>query len=306
VQSPEVGRRRQESLPDFNEFLGDEEQTLPMDQSGVDPGFELDPILKDQGMTSDSLPQNRDFSQPPEDSFDIGFDGSVSITRPSMANSSLHFSAFEETLMPDISAKPPQEADGAIRKLAKDQFAIFFQNLKAFQDLQRSNVLRAEDDITRIKSLLNEKADESTDCLTKLEQASQALDAAEAEQHDCEESCVKHAPLRVAGDVQNYDAKFLPLAAQTRELLDEIDQKAKDLATATEAAGTKLKSCKDTAQQLQQALDALRQELTVAKKVRVRCKNTSSVLQGSSDQLVSLSLGPQFPRDDDNDDDDQS
>lgn len=32
-----------------------------MDQSGADPGFELDLILKDQGMTSDSLPQNRDF-----------------------------------------------------------------------------------------------------------------------------------------------------------------------------------------------------------------------------------------------------
>ncbi len=61
MQSPEVSRRRQESLPDFNEFLGDEEQTLPIDQSGADPGFELDLILKDQGITSDSLPQNRDF-----------------------------------------------------------------------------------------------------------------------------------------------------------------------------------------------------------------------------------------------------
>ena len=67
---------------------------------------------------------------------------------------------------------------------------------------------------------------------------------------------------------------------------------------AADNARAEMDSCEETAKQCQQALDRLRQELGAAEKLRDRCKSTGSVLRGSSDEILSLCLGPRFPHDD--------
>ena len=282
----------------MDDSSGGDEDRLNMDQSGLSTlDFNLTPNGQDS--TFGRLLQDEDPLQlPSNDSLDIGFDGPDPTTRPSEASSPPRPFALERLSKPDILTMPLQQADEAIRKLAQAHFALFFQNLKVIQDLQLSNITRADTEITRIKGLLNDKDDEATDCRAKLEQASQALDAADTEQHDADAECAKHEPLRALCQNNEFSSAVRLALTQAEEELERLDQRAQDASEATEAARGEMQSYEDTAQQHQQALDTLRQELRAAEKVRERCKNTGSVLRGSSDEVLSLSLGPRFPHDD--------
>lgn len=193
---------------------------------------------------------------------------------------------------------PLREADGAIRELAQVQFALFFHNLKAIQDLQRGNIVRADKEVTRIKALLHDKDREGADVLAKLEQATETLKVAEAEQQNVREECEKHEPLRALCQDNNFSDVVRLTLAQTEEALKRLDQKLEDAVKVTELARGEVTSCENTAEQCEQALDDLRQKLGTAEKLREWCKRTDKSLEGSQDRATALSLEPQFRHDD--------
>lgn len=269
-----------------------------MDQSDISTqNFNLTP--KGQDSSLDRLLQDEDPSQlPSDDSLDLGFNGPGSTTGLFETSIPPRPFALERLSTPDISTMPLQEADKEIRKLSQAQFTLFFHNLKAIQELQLCNITRADTEIARIKGLLNDKDGEAADCRAKLEQASQALDAAEAEQHNADAECAKHESLRALCQNNDFSSAVRLALTHAEEELERVEQRAQDASEATEAACAEMQCYEDTAQQHQQALDTLRQELRAAERVRDGCKSTGSVLRGSSDEVMSLSLGPRFPHDD--------
>ena len=255
------------------------------------------PTAEGQDGTSGRLLQNRDSLQSlPDDSVDIGFDEpDVTVSQPG-ERSTCSF-ALDQSPPPDISTMPLAEADGTVRKLAQVQFARFFQNLKAIQELQDSNITRADNEITRVKGLLHDKDDEATDCHSKLEQVSESLDAAEVEQRTVDAEYVKHEPLRALCQKNNFSDAIRLALAQTEEELERLEQRLEDTTKAADDARAEVEACEDAERQCDQALETLRQELSSVEKMRDRCKSTSSVLQGSRDEILALSLGPRFPHD---------
>lgn len=227
----------------------------------------------------------------------MGYDNPDGSIRPCGESSSTYPFAFEMLPMPDTSTMPLSEADGAVRKLAQAQFAHFFQGLRAIQDLQDSNAGRADHEVARIRALLDDKYDEAAICHATLEQASEARDAADTEQRKADAECVKHEPLRALCQDNDFSDSIRLALAQTEEELERLDQRLEDAVKAVEDAGAELDRRKDSGLQCAQGLDALRQELGAAETVRDRCKSTGSVLQGSRDEIMSLSLGPRFPHD---------
>ena len=193
---------------------------------------------------------------------------------------------------------PLREADEALRKLAQEQYNLFFHQLKAIKELQRSNISRADNEIAHVNALIINKDHEAADCHSKLEQAYEALDTANTEERNAEAECVRHEPLRAVCDNNNFSDAIRHALTQTEEELDNLDQTWQDAMEATDNARAEMDSCEDTAKECQQALDRLRQELGAAEKLRDRCKSTGSVLQGSSDEILTLCLGPRFPHDD--------
>ena len=72
--------------------------------------------------------------------------------------------------------------------------AHFFQSLKAILDLHISNTAREDSDVTRIKPY--SRYDEAAACYATVEQAYEALDAADTEQRKAHAVCIKHELLR--------------------------------------------------------------------------------------------------------------
>ena len=233
-----------------------------------------------------------------DDSLDMGYDNPEGSIRPCGESGSPYPIASGTLPMPDTSAMPLSEADGAVRKLAQAHFAQFFQGLRAIQELQDSNAGRADNEVARLKALLDDKYDEAAICHATLEQASEARDAADAEQRRAGAERLKHEPLRALCQDNDFSDSIRLALAQTEEELERLDQRLEDAVTAVEDASAELHRRKDGGLQCAEALDALRQEIGAAVTVRDRCKSTGSVLRGSRDEIMSLSLGPRFPHDD--------
>ena len=125
--------------------------------------------------------------------------------------------------MPDTSTMPLSEADGAVQKLAQAHFAQFFQGLKAVQELQDSNAGRADNEVTRIKALLDDKQNEAAICQATLEQASHAREATEIEQRRARAECLKHEPLRALCQDNDFSDSVRLALAQTEEELERLD-----------------------------------------------------------------------------------
>ena len=228
----------------------------------------------------------------------MGYDNPEGSSRPCGESSSTYPFASEISSMPDTSTMPLSEADGAVRKLAQAHFAQFFQGLRAIQEFQDSNAGRADNEVARIKALLDDKQTEAAICHAALEQASQAQDAADAEQRRAGAECLKHEPLRALCQDNDFSDSIRLALAQTEEELERLDQRLEDADKAVEDARAELDRRKDSGLHCAQALDTLRQEIGAAETVRDRCKITGLVLQGSREEIMSLSLGPRFPRND--------
>ena len=269
-----------------------------MDFSGLSAG-DSNPTRKEQDDTSGGLQQDTDPLQDDLDpSLDIGFDGSDGNTRLSGESSATRLSAFNISSTSDISTIPLREADKALRKLAQEQYSLFFGQLKAMEDFQKCNISRADNEIARINALIIDNDHEAADCRSKLEQAHEALDTAQTHERNAQGECVKHEPLRALCESNDFSDAVRHALTQTEEELDKLDQILQNAIKATDDARAEKDSCEDTAKQCQQALDRLGQELSAAEKLRDRCKSTGSVLKGSNDEILSLSLGPRFPHDD--------
>ena len=269
-----------------------------MDLSGLSAG-DSNPTSKEQDDTSGGLLQDIDPLQDDLDhSLDIGFDGPDGNTRLSGGSGSTRLSAFEISATSDFSTMPLRGADEALRKLAQEQYNLFFQQLKAMEEIQRSNIFRADNEIARIDALIIDNDHEAADCRSKLEQACEALDTAQTHERNAQGECERHEPLRALCERNNFSDAVRQALTQTEEELDSLDQTWQDAVNATDNARAEKGSCEDAVKQCQRALDRLRQELGAAEKLRDRCKSTGSVLQGSSDEILSLCLGPRFPHDD--------
>ena len=260
--------------------------------------MDADPTPKGRDSTGGRLLQRRDSLQIPDDSLNIRYDEPESTGKLSEESSSTGPFAFEPLPTPDISTMSLREADGAIRELAQAQFAIFFQNLDFIHQLQVSNANRADNEITRITSLLDGKVGEGAHFQAKLKEASDALDAAEAEQRNADAECVKHQALRALCQGNDFSDAIRHALVRAEEEIERQDQRLEEAVQATDDARMKVESCKHKEQLHLQACDALRQELNAAEKVRDRCKTTGSVLKGSRDEIVSRCTGPRFPHDD--------
>ena len=87
-----------------------------------------------------------------DDSLDMGYDNPEVSIRPCGESSSTYPFASETLPMPDTSAMPLSEVDGAVRKLAQAHFAQFFQGLRGIQELQDTKAGRADNEVARIKA----------------------------------------------------------------------------------------------------------------------------------------------------------
>lgn len=302
-ESPEIGRQRRASLPDFGSSLGGDRSSISTDTSSLgmaDLGTaESHTTPKGQTGTSGRSLQIQDpLDSTFDDSLEMGYDIPEGPVRPCGESSSICPFASEILPIPDTSTMPLSEADGAVRKLAQAHFAQFFQGLKAIQELQESNAGRADNEVARIKALLDDKDNEAAICHATLKQASQALDAAEMEQRGADAECLKHEPLRALCQDNDFSESIRLALAQAEEELERLDQRLEDADKAVEDARAELQRRKDSGLQCAEALDTLRQEIGAAETVRDRCKITGTVLQGSRDEILSLSLGPRFPQND--------
>ena len=287
-------RSRLKSLPDSSSNFGSDEPLRESELSHQD-SVDLSPVPATRGGTMDHMLQGQESSRLiSENALNFGWDMSHVIEGLSDKRDSAYQMSFEGLSFVDVSRMPLQEADKVVRKWAQSQFHHFFQSLKATQQLQAQNVARVNDEIIRIKHSIDKSDRECTDCEVNFQQACEARDIAQANEQRVQADVMKHKSLRTICENNDFSEAIRFALAQVEVELENLDQMLETTAKVAEEAHERLESCEAVLQHHQRVYDSLRQEPLAAEKVQHCCQSTSSVLQGSCDEIISLSPGPRF------------